>query len=173
MYSATQAHLKIQLLFAPESRTQLFDLYRSGGVRAVHLAFQKITTSAAIATNQSDAAAINEIVSQLPQGFYTLDCILQQTLSALLIMALARDEDNNTAQCMDGAVALQKDSDCGCGWLIAQHQKDLDAANEARQQQQQEIEKLHMEIDKIQREKQGLESKVQQLTKVAARALGA
>ena len=68
-------------------------MYATGGVKSVRDAFAHITTADAEASTASDAKAITELVeNQLPKGFATLDQILREKLSTLVIETLADDD---------------------------------------------------------------------------------
>ena len=83
----------IKVIFAPMDRASLAETYRTGGLRAVRSAFADITTESAQASVEADAKAIREIITtQLRNGFATLDQILREKLSALVIETLADGE---------------------------------------------------------------------------------
>ena len=67
-------------------------MYRTGGARQVVAAFAQVTTSTAEASQASDANAITEIIEQLPHGFDTLDRLVRDKLSALVLETLADGE---------------------------------------------------------------------------------
>lgn len=92
LFIATKSHFTVQAIFAPGGQAALIALYCEGGVCAVHKAFKKVTTTTAKATEPSDAKAIKAIIHQLPQQFRTLDNIIQEKLSALIIRTLAKED---------------------------------------------------------------------------------
>ena len=56
----------------------------------IQAAFAKIDTEGASATEKADAKVIKGIIEELPQGFNTLNRIIRDKLSALIINTLAK-----------------------------------------------------------------------------------
>ena len=93
MYTAARSNFMIKVIFAPMDRASLAETYRTGGLDAVRSAFADITTESAEASQEADAKAIREIITaQLPNGFATLDQMLREKLSSMVIETLADDE---------------------------------------------------------------------------------
>ena len=121
LYTAAQAHFIIRVIFAPNGREELLQMYRTGGARQVVAAFAQVTTSTAEASQASDANAITEIIEQLPHGFDTLDRLVRDKLSALVLETLADGESpsDQLNQVQDENAGLQ--IQVAGGHRIAQH----------------------------------------------------
>ena len=91
LYTATTALYITQAIFAPSTRKELLGVYRTKGISAVQKELTQITTSIAQASQPADETAIKEIINQLPEGFTTLDAIVCDKLSTLVIATLANE----------------------------------------------------------------------------------
>ena len=96
LFSASTAFYITLAIFAPSTRKDLVDVYRTCGISAVQKKLTQITTSTAQASQPADQRAIKEIVNQLPEGFTTLDSIMRDKLSALVMETLANEEGGMT-----------------------------------------------------------------------------
>ena len=110
LYTATTALYITQAIFAPSTRKELLDVYRTKGISAVQKELTQITTSTAQASQPADATAIKEIINQLPEGFTTLDAIVRDKLSTLVMATLANEEGTTEGQSSRNKVdQLQKE----------------------------------------------------------------
>ena len=98
LYTATTALYITQAIFAPSTRKELLDVYRTKGISVVQKELTQITTSTAQASQPADETAIKEIINQLPEGFTTLDAIVRDKLSTLVIATLANEEGTTEEQ---------------------------------------------------------------------------
>ena len=98
LYTATTALYITQAIFAPSTRKDLLDVYRTKGISAVQKELTQITTSTAQASQPADETAIKEIINQLPEGFTTLDAIVRDKLSTLVMATLANEEGTTEEQ---------------------------------------------------------------------------
>ena len=100
LFSASTAFYITLAIFAPSTRKDLVDVYRTRGISAVQKKLTQITTSTAEASQPADERAIKEIINQLPKGFTTLDSIMHDKLSALVMETLANEEGMTDEQAL-------------------------------------------------------------------------
>ena len=100
LFSASTAFYITLAIFAPSTRKDLVDVYRTRGISAVQEKLTQITTSTAQASQPADERAIKEIIHQLPEGFTTLDSIMHDKLSALVMETLANEEGMTDEQAL-------------------------------------------------------------------------
>ena len=100
LFSASTAFYITLAIFAPSTRKDLVDVYRTRGISAVQKKLTQITTSTAEASQPADERAIKEIVNQLPEGFTTLDSIMHDKLSSLVMETLANEEGMTDEQAL-------------------------------------------------------------------------
>ena len=100
LFSASTAFYITLAIFAPSTRKDLVDVYRTRGISAVQKKLTKITTSTAQASQPADERAIKEIINQLPEGFTTLDSIMRDKLSSLVMETLANEEGMTDEQAL-------------------------------------------------------------------------
>ena len=102
LYTATTALYTTQAIFAPSTRKELLIVYRTKGISVVQKKLTQITTSTAQASQPTDETAIKEIqiIYQLPEGFTTLDAIVRDKLSTLVIATLANEEGTTEEQAL-------------------------------------------------------------------------
>jgi len=100
LFSASTAFYITLAIFAPSTRKDLVDVYRTRGISAVQKKLTKITTSTAEASQLADERAIKEIIHQLPEGFTTLDSIMHDKLSSLVMETLANEEGMTDEQAL-------------------------------------------------------------------------
>lgn len=100
LYTATTALYITQAIFAPSTRKELLDVYHTKGISAVQKELTQITTSTAQASQPADETAIKEIINQLPEGFTTLDAIVRDKLSTLVMATLANEEGTTEEQAL-------------------------------------------------------------------------
>ena len=100
LFSASTAFYITLAIFAPSTRKDLVDVYRTRGISAVQKKLTQITTSTAQASQPADERAIKEIIHQLPEGFTTLDSIMHDKLSSLVMETLANEEGMTDEQAL-------------------------------------------------------------------------
>ena len=100
LFSASTAFYITLAIFAPSTRKDLVDVYRTRGISAVQKKLTQITTSTAEASQPADERAIKEIINQLPKGFTTLDSIMHDKLSSLVMETLANEEGMTDEQAL-------------------------------------------------------------------------
>ena len=124
-------------------------------------AFAQITTTAAEATEPSDAKAIKEVVSQLPHGFDTLDCIIQEKISALVIETLANEEVTVDEMALQNKIEAQQIE-------IGTQQIEIGTQQIEIGTQRSENEALRNEIDAQRSENEALRNELQRVLSEAA-----
>ena len=132
LYIAGRSHYTIRVIFCPAGLVELKHMYAIGGVKSVRDAFAHITTADAEASTASDAKAITELVeNQLPKGFATLDQILREKLSTLVIETLADDDTVVASPQQLQIEELQR--------IIEEQQRTIDGLPNQVQEQQQRV----------------------------------
>ena len=110
LFSASTAFYITLAIFAPSTRKDLVDVYRTRGISAVQNKLTQITTSTAQASQPADEKAIKEIIHQLPEGFTTLDSIMHDKLSSLVMETLANEEGMTDEQALQQELHLSQEA---------------------------------------------------------------